>query len=213
MNKEYLELSPTMVWIADPDRSICWVLEKILNKAGLLTQIFESSDSLVRELNTSKPNLIILDVNSPEMNSKKFLDYIHFNLPDLPIILMTTHSDLNKELFAYDDVFYKYLSKPFDINDVINLVFQACSIKGKKENRREQNQLVETNWQNYLREWVRESLESGQVNLLESALSDLEFILLQETLKYTGGKKEIASKILGWGRNTLSKKAKNFNLG
>ena len=63
-------------------------------------------------------------------------------------------------------------------------------------------------WQVAFREWAERALTGGQTHLLETALPDLERILIETALKYTGGRKGEAAELLGWGRNTLTRKLK-----
>ncbi len=66
------------------------------------------------------------------------------------------------------------------------------------------------NWQYSLRKWVQTSLEKGEKHLFDQAMPQFEQILLEEALKHTQGHKQHAAKLLGWGRNTLTRKLKEF---
>ncbi|AGH80189.1 Fis family nitrogen metabolism transcriptional regulator NtrC [Psychromonas sp. CNPT3] len=67
-------------------------------------------------------------------------------------------------------------------------------------------------WQKNLVQWTLAALQNGQQDLLSEALPQLEKLMLQTTLSFTHGKKLEAAKRLGWGRNTLTRKLKEFNL-
>jgi len=64
------------------------------------------------------------------------------------------------------------------------------------------------NWQDQLRHWARRALESGQPDLMAKVRADLESVLFEIALEYTGGKRVEAAKLLGVGRNTLTRKLK-----
>ena len=67
-------------------------------------------------------------------------------------------------------------------------------------------------WQAGLRTWARESLAQGRERILEEALPALETILIEVALDHTGGRRQDAAKLLGWGRNTLTRKIKELGL-
>ncbi|GAL29264.1 nitrogen regulation protein NR(I) [Vibrio variabilis] len=54
------------------------------------------------------------------------------------------------------------------------------------------------------------SLESGETEILNRAQPEFERILLEAALSHTNGHKQDAAKVLGWGRNTLTRKLKEL---
>ncbi|WP_022940932.1 nitrogen regulation protein NR(I) [Psychromonas hadalis] len=68
-------------------------------------------------------------------------------------------------------------------------------------------------WQKNLQQWTLTSLKQGEQNILSEALPEFEKIMLKTALQFTDGKKQEAAKLLGWGRNTLTRKLKEFGLG
>ncbi|MBB1271469.1 nitrogen regulation protein NR(I) [Psychromonas sp. SR45-3] len=67
-------------------------------------------------------------------------------------------------------------------------------------------------WQESLKKWTDTQLRNGETNILGQLLPEFEKIMLQSALKHTQGKKHEAAKLLGWGRNTLTRKLKELNL-
>ncbi len=63
-------------------------------------------------------------------------------------------------------------------------------------------------WELYLQQWAEQRLQAGVENLLSEALPRFEKVLLQAALKQTHGKRQEAARLLGWGRNTLTRKLK-----
>ena len=68
------------------------------------------------------------------------------------------------------------------------------------------------NWENMLRHWVKSTLLKGETGLLSNILPEFERILIEEALQQTAGRRSEAAKLLGWGRNTLSRKIKSLDL-
>jgi two-component system, NtrC family, nitrogen regulation response regulator GlnG len=67
-------------------------------------------------------------------------------------------------------------------------------------------------WQASLRRWARNSLQQGHSGLLDTALPAFEQILIETALEHTGGRRQDAARLLGWGRNTLTRKIKELRL-
>lgn len=71
-------------------------------------------------------------------------------------------------------------------------------------------------WDQALREWANRTLNQSQLNqeqpLLKSALPTLERTLISVALEHSGGHRQQAARLLGWGRNTLTRKIKELRL-
>lgn len=66
----------------------------------------------------------------------------------------------------------------------------------------------EEQWEVALIRWARRSLEAGAGSLLDTALPKFERAMIEAALEYTGGRRQEAASVLGWGRNTLARKMK-----
>ncbi|MRI32556.1 nitrogen regulation protein NR(I) [Endozoicomonas sp. OPT23] len=113
------------IWVIDDDRSIRWVLEKALQAESIITESFESADSALAALKHSQPEAIISDVRMPGMNGLEFMVEVQKEFPDLPVIIMTAHSDLDSAVSSYQSGAFEYLPKPFDVDEAIALTKRA----------------------------------------------------------------------------------------
>ncbi len=115
----------TEIWILDDDRSIRWVLEKSLHKAGLKTASFADGEEMLRRLRTAAPAVIVSDIRMPGMSGFELLAEIKSSHPGLPVIIMTAHSDLDSAVISYSRGAFEYLPKPFDIENTVAVVRRA----------------------------------------------------------------------------------------
>jgi len=67
-------------------------------------------------------------------------------------------------------------------------------------------------WQQALGVWAKQSLQAGATDILQTATPEFERVLLTAALHHSGGKKIAAANLLGWGRNTLTRKLQQLNL-
>lgn len=123
---------PETVWIIDDDKSIRWVVEKALQKAGIITQSFSNGKELMTALRDDLPDALITDIRMPGMDGLELLDKVQHSHPTLPVIVMTAHSDLESAVSAFHGGAFEYLPKPFDIEEVVNLAQRAC-IHGRQQ--------------------------------------------------------------------------------
>ena len=119
--------SSNSVWILDDDRSIRWVLEKSLSKNGLATKCFESGDELLSRLTEESPDVIISDIRMPGIDGLELLSTIQERHPELPVIIMTAHSDLESAVASYSRGAFEYLPKPFDIDEAVAMTRRALA--------------------------------------------------------------------------------------
>ncbi len=113
------------VWILDDDKSIRWVLEKSLSKTGLTTQSFDNGDDLLHRLTKEQPDAIISDIRMPGINGLDLLSTVQNQFPELPVIIMTAHSDLDSAVSSYSRGAFEYLPKPFDIDEAVAMTQRA----------------------------------------------------------------------------------------
>ncbi len=119
------------VWIVDDDKSIRWVLEKALQKTDVEIQSFSNPEEVLKKIRHEEPDVIISDIRMPGMDGITLLEQIKQQSPDIPVIIMTAYSDLDRAVSAFQGGAYEYLSKPFDVDEVVSLVKRAITHKQK----------------------------------------------------------------------------------
>lgn len=138
-------MSPSnRVWVIDDDRSMRWVLEKALAKANMEVISFASADGVMEALSQEQPDVLFSDVRMPGTDGLALLQQIHQHYPDLPVIIMTAHSDLDSAVAAYHGGAFEYLPKPFNIDDAIEQANRACRKRSNTIHERKVKQQLET---------------------------------------------------------------------
>ena len=126
-------MSMPVVWVIDDDPSIRWVLEKALSKAEMDVTVFDNADSIITRLEVDQPDAIISDIRMPGTSGLELLEQINQAHPDLPVIIITAHSDLDSAVSSYQGGAFEYLPKPFDIEDAVNITQKACATRLEKK--------------------------------------------------------------------------------
>ena len=128
-------MSAEKVWVVDDDRSIRWVLERALAKEGLTSLSFENAQSVLTRLEREQPEVIISDIRMPGMDGLALLERVNRDRPDLPVIIMTAHSDLDAAVSSYRGGAFEYLPKPFDVDDAVAVVKRAVAHASERRGR------------------------------------------------------------------------------
>ena len=130
------------IWVIDDDRSIRWVLEKALQKVDMEVVSFSSANGVMEALSREQPDAIVSDVRMPGMDGLSLLQHIKEAYPELPVIIMTAHSDLDSAVAAFHSGAFEYLPKPFDVDEAVEQVTRACR-KSRGQRRVLEEALVE----------------------------------------------------------------------
>ena len=118
--------APLRVWLVDDDASIRWVLERALRNAGMAPRAFDAAEPAMAAFRSDSPDVLITDVRMTGASGLDLLKRVHEAHPDLPVIVMTAHSDLGSAVSAYESGAFEYLPKPFDIDQAVDLVRRAA---------------------------------------------------------------------------------------
>ena len=128
-----MSAKPLNVWLVDDDASIRWVLERALRQGGMAPTAFDHADSAIAALRRERPDVLITDIRMPGRSGLELLTEIRDRQPELPVIVMTAHSDLDSAVAAYQGGAFEYLPKPFDIDQAVDLVRRAAQQKTRPE--------------------------------------------------------------------------------
>ena len=117
------------ILIADDDKSIRKVLSQALIRAGCKVQTTASLSTLIRWINEGKGDLVISDVFMPDGNGIEALSEIKSIRPSLPVIIISAQNSILTAVEATQATAFDYLSKPFDLIDLLQRVSKALTSK------------------------------------------------------------------------------------
>jgi len=114
------------VWVVDDDESVRWVLEQALKQAHMIPRAFDSGRQFFAALERDRPDVLVTDIRMPDMSGLELMERLAQSDPDIPVIVITAHSDLDSAVSAYQGGAFEYLPKPFDIDEAMELVSRAA---------------------------------------------------------------------------------------
>ncbi len=110
------------ILVVDDDRSIRFILKKLLEDNGYEVQTTGNHAGLLRLIKQTLPDLLITDVRLPDGNVLNSMPEIKKTYPTLPIIVISAFSSLSTAVNSVKFGAFEYLSKPFDIDNVLQVV-------------------------------------------------------------------------------------------
>ncbi|WP_405225307.1 nitrogen regulation protein NR(I) [Lentisalinibacter sediminis] len=125
--------SAVRVWVVDDDHSVRWVLDQALAQSGMEPRCFDRGEDFLDALADSVPDVVITDVRMPGIDGLELMQRLNKDHPDLPVIVITAHSDLDSAVAAYQGGAFEYLPKPFDVDEAVELVRRARRERASRE--------------------------------------------------------------------------------
>jgi two-component system nitrogen regulation response regulator GlnG len=113
------------IWLLDDDPALRWLMAEALRDAGRATREFADAQELRRALEKQPPALLITDIRLPGGDGLELLAQLRQSHPQLPVVVVTAHSDLQSAVAAYQGGAFEYLPKPFDVEELLGVVSRA----------------------------------------------------------------------------------------
>ncbi|MCK5696543.1 MAG: nitrogen regulation protein NR(I) [Gammaproteobacteria bacterium] len=162
--------------------------------------------------------LNVIRIHMPALNER---------LEDIPLLsryfLTRAAQELNVEQKTLDAESEEFLSKqawPGNVRQLENVcrwltVMSPAKVVHIEDmppelQRNDKKKINHSNWQDALRHWLEIQLASNHETALSTLMPEIERLMIEVALNHTGGRKQDAAKLLGWGRNTLTRKIKEL---
>ncbi|MEW5898933.1 MAG: response regulator [Bacillota bacterium] len=110
------------VLVIDDEEGMCWALEKALEEEG--HQVFTATCGLagLAVFKAQEIDLVLCDIKMPDISGLEVLEQIRKKKPNVPVVIMTGYSTLSVALEAIKKGAVSYLTKPFHISQLKELV-------------------------------------------------------------------------------------------
>ena len=165
------------ILIVDDEESIRGFLHRRLSREGFQCQEASSVNQALDKLRSSPVDLVILDIKMPGKPGTELLPQIKTSYPDTAVVMATAITDTNIAVQCMKQGAYDYLTKPFNLDEVIMSANRALETKRLELENRE--------YQQHLEERVKEQAEKIRSSFL-NAIAALAYALEAKD-KYTSG--------------------------
>ena len=113
------------VMVVDDDRYLLNAIHQTLSFNGYDANAFDSPDQALEAFNRKNYLAVIADVKMPVMDGLAFLKRIRQLDPDLPVIMITGHGDVDMAVYAMKSGAYDFLEKPVDEDVLLSSLDRA----------------------------------------------------------------------------------------
>jgi two-component system, OmpR family, response regulator len=110
------------ILIVDDEPDICYFLSRNLSKRGFITASSNTLAGAEKQLQMSKPDILLLDNHLPDGRGIDFVGKINEKYPDLKIVMITSHDLPHDRAKAYSNGIDFFLAKPFTIDEINQVV-------------------------------------------------------------------------------------------
>ena len=126
------------ILIIEDEESIRRVLKKVLIEEDSKYQFIEASDGVqgIEKIKSNKFNLILCDIKMPKKDGIEVLQFIIKECPEVPTIMISGHGDLETAVESMRLGAFDYISKPPDLNRLLNSVRSALKNNDFKKKSR-----------------------------------------------------------------------------
>ncbi len=135
---------PKTILVADDDAGIRTVLEQALSRAGYDARVTSNASTLWKWVSAGEGDLVITDVIMPDENGLDLVPRMLKLRPNLRIIVMSAQTTLMTAVKATERGAFEYLPKPFDINELLEVVrrgLEASDRPGTSRKNADEEQL------------------------------------------------------------------------
>ena len=126
------------ILIVDDEADIRELISGILEDEGHGTRLAKDSDETLAAIEERKPSLVILDIwlQGSKLDGLELLDRIKRSHPDLPVVIISGHGNIETAVAAIKRGAYDYIEKPFKADRLVLIVARALEAsKLRRENR------------------------------------------------------------------------------
>lgn len=137
------------ILIVDDERDIRELIADILRDEGFTTRLAANSDDCMAEINSEPPALMILDIwlKDSRMDGIDILSKVKRDNPEIPIIIISGHGNIEIAVAAIKQGAYDFIEKPFNIDQLLVVIRRAMeTARLRRENldlRRRETALAE----------------------------------------------------------------------
>ncbi|MGC1488502.1 MAG: sigma-54 dependent transcriptional regulator [Albidovulum sp.] len=115
------------ILIVDDERDIRELISDILKDEGFSTRLAANSDECMAEINAAAPALMVLDIwlKDSRMDGIDILKTVKRDNPDIPIIIISGHGNIEIAVAAIKQGAYDFIEKPFNIDQLTVVISRA----------------------------------------------------------------------------------------
>jgi two-component system nitrogen regulation response regulator NtrX len=127
------------ILIVDDESDICELVAGLLQDEGYNTRTARDSDSALNSIQSRRPNLVFLDIwlQGSKLDGLQLLDQVKEQNPDLPVVMISGHGNIETAVAAIKRGAYDFIEKPFKADRLVLVADRALETSRLKREVKE----------------------------------------------------------------------------
>ncbi len=121
------------ILIVDDEKMVRWALRQALEDVGYPVDEAASVQEALEAIAREGPDLVLLDYRLPDQSGLEVLRSMRKTSARVPVVMITAHASIGGAVEAMKEGAYDYISKPFEIEDVLQTVARALEASKLRE--------------------------------------------------------------------------------
>jgi len=135
-----------LVYFVDDDPLANQLFERVCKKITLACEVFNNAEDCIRRIREHQPDIILTDLNMPNIDGFEFIKIVSKEWPHLPVIAITGQSSIDRAVNAMRKGACDFIKKPYEIDELKssierNIKYSELSSITKQEKYRDYNMI------------------------------------------------------------------------
>ncbi len=132
-----------LIYVVDDDDAIRTLLTGFLQDEGFRVLEGTSGAEAPQIVQRESPDLVLMDLRMPDGSGMQALESVHAKAPEIPVLIMTAYDSSSAAIQAIQQGAYDYITKPFDLEELLHTVRRALEHRDLAKRVREMEQPAE----------------------------------------------------------------------
>lgn len=145
------------IMLIEDNESLATLIIMMLEEKGYEVTFCSRGDTALEKFKPGKFDVIISDLKLPGVSGHEILQYVLKNDPKAVFIVITAYGNISDAVKSIKSGAYDYIAKPFENEDLLNIVKKACEFKKLKEEN--------SNLKSYVRDTLKPDIVGNSANM------------------------------------------------
>lgn len=121
------------IFVIDDDKAIRELLQESLETDNHSITTLSSAELAIHAMKTEEPDIILLDINLPGMSGFEFLKIVKTEYAHIPIVMITSNTDIDSAIKAMKLGANDYIQKPFNVDELSLIIDKILDLRYKDD--------------------------------------------------------------------------------
>ena len=122
------------IFVVDDDPAVLDSLQALLGSIGFQVESYDSGEAFLKAYSPTRSGCLVLDLYLPGLNGLEIQKYLSANQIDLPVIVITAHSDVHLAVQSMKAGAVDFIQKPFEEEVILKSIDHALTLGERSRN-------------------------------------------------------------------------------